>query len=297
MQSGLIVIVGATATGKTNLAINLATAINAPILSADSRQVYQHFDIGTSKPSIAERRGTSHFLIDLVTPDSTFTLSEYQQQAKKLIAEFHSQNITPILVGGTGLYIKAIVCGMNIPKVPPHQDLRAEFLALGQSQCHQMLTQIDPQTKIHPNDQFRTIRALEVFYVTGKTLSEQQSLAPPSYPIVQIGINTPANHAQIIGDRIENMLNLGWLEEIKFIQNLYGRDLPLLQTLGYAEMGNYLVGNIDLEEAKKLTITHTLQFAKQQKTWFQGNRHFSITWINRGKNLENLENLLDFIDN
>ncbi len=288
---GLIVILGATATGKTSLSIKLAQALNAPILSADSRQVYRHFNIGTSKPSLAEQQGIPHHLIDIAEPDTTLTLAEYQEQAQSLISEFHDQGITPILVGGTGLYIKSIVCGMKIPRVAPNLELRSQLLALGQNQAHKMLLQVDPNIKIHPNDRFRTIRALEVFYVTGKTLTEQQSQSPPSYPIVQIGINTPENHREIIGDRIEQMIKLGWLEEIQSIQDRYGKNLALLKTLGYAEMSDYLAGNTDLDTAKELTATHTMQFAKHQRTWFRSNQN--ISWINRGDRLD--EGLLNLI--
>lgn len=307
IKNGLIVILGATATGKTALAIKLAQALNTtpinttPIISADSRQVYKHFNIGTSKPNLTERQGISHYLIDIAEPDTTLTLAEYQKQAQNLISEFHHQGITPILVGGTGLYLKSIVCGMKIPKVAPNHDLRSQLLALGQSQCHQMLLQVDPDIKIHPNDRFRTIRALEVFYVTGKTLTAQQSQSPPTYPIVQIGTNTPENHRKIVSDRINQMLKLGWLEEIKAIQTKYGADLPLLKTLGYAEMCDYLSGKTNLDIAKELTITHTMQFAKHQRTWFRSNQLANITWVNNfssgDRHQEAIENLLNLIHN
>lgn len=296
IKSGLIVILGATATGKTALAIQLAQILKAPILSADSRQVYQHFDIGTSKPNIGYRQGVAHYLIDIAAPDTTLTLAEYQAQAQTLISDFHDQGITPILVGGTGLYLKSIVCGMKIPRVVPNPPLRSQLSALGQTYCHQMLLQVDPRSRIHANDQFRTIRALEVFYITGKSLTEQQSQSPPTYPIIQIGINTPENHLQIVGDRITQMLELGWLEEIKFIQNRYGHDLPLLKTLGYAEMSDYLDGKTDLDTAISLTITHTMQFAKHQRTWFRKDK--TINWIKEEiKTGDRLKNLLNLVHN
>ncbi|AFY72760.1 tRNA isopentenyltransferase MiaA [Synechococcus sp. PCC 7502] len=303
MNKGLIVVLGATATGKTSLAIKLAQKFNAPILSADSRQVYKHFDIGTSKPNLTERQGISHYLIDIAEPNTTLTLAEYQGQAQKLIAEFHAQGITPILVGGTGLYIKSIVAGMQIPRVAPNYYLRSQLLELGQSQCHQILQQVDPRSKIHANDQARTIRALEVFYVTGKPLTEQQGEHPPTYPICQIGISSPPLeiYKKIVSDRIEHMLKQGWLEEIKFIQNQYGSGLPLLSTLGYKEMGTYLSGQINLELAKELTVKHTLQFAKHQRTWFNSKSYGEVNWINNPQNFDssfnNIEDLLNFIHN
>jgi len=282
---GLIVILGATATGKTSLAISLAKHLNAPILSADSRQVYRHLDIGTAKPTIEERQGVPHYLIDIIEPDQTLTLADYQDQAQTLIAKFHAQGVTPILVGGSGLYIKAITAGLKIPRVEPQPELRSQFEELGQSYCYQILQQVDPvgASKIHANDQVRTWRSLEVFYVTGQSLSEQQYEQPPNYPIVQIGLECGDLDAyrQLVSDRTEQMIENGWLEEIRNLQTLYGKDLPLLKTLGYGEMSDYLDNKTDLETAKLLTITHTCQFAKRQRTWFRGsgNGNLPIHWL------------------
>jgi tRNA dimethylallyltransferase len=289
---GLIVILGATATGKTSLAIALAKHLNAPILSADSRQVYRHLNIGTAKPTIEERQGVPHYLIDIIEPDQTLTLADYQDQAQTLIAKFHAQGVTPILVGGSGLYIKAITAGLKIPRVAPQTDLRSQLEELGQNYCYQVLKQVDPvgATKIHANDQIRTLRSLEVFYVTGKPLSEQQYEQPPSYPIVQIGLECEDLDAyrKLVSDRTEQMLLNGWLDEIRDLQKCYGKDLPLLKTLGYGEMSDYLDNKTDLETAKLLTVTHTYQFAKRQRTWFRGsgNGNLPIHWLRSGSSWE-----------
>jgi len=289
---GLIVILGATATGKTSLAIALAKHLNAPILSADSRQVYRHLDIGTAKPTIEERQGVPHYLIDIIEPDQTLTLADYQDQAQTLIAKFHAEGVTPILVGGSGLYIKAITAGLKIPRVPPQPHLRSQLEELGQHYCYQVLQQVDPvgAKKIHANDQVRTLRSLEVFYVTGQPLSSQQYEQPPSYPIVQIGLDCADLdvYRKLVGDRTEQMLAQGWLDEIRDLQQRYGVDLPLLKTLGYAEMSDYLANKTDLETAKELTITHTCQFAKRQRTWFRGsgNGNLPIHWLRSGSNWE-----------
>ena len=286
--AGLIIILGATATGKTSLAIALAQHLHAPILSADSRQVYRDLDIGTAKPSLEERQGVPHYLIDIIDPDQTLTLADYQDQAQALIAKFHSDGVTPILVGGSGLYIKAIASGLQIPRVPPQPDLRSQLEELGQNYCYQLLQQVDPMgaVKIHRNDQIRTMRSLEVFYVTGIPLSAQQSEHPPNYPIVQIGLECADLDAyrQLVSDRTEQMLSQGWLDEIRDLQNRYGADLPLLKTLGYGEMSDYLANKIDLATAKELTITHTCQFAKRQRTWFRGsgNGNLPIHWLPTG---------------
>ncbi|PZU93777.1 MAG: tRNA (adenosine(37)-N6)-dimethylallyltransferase MiaA [Pseudanabaena sp.] len=297
-STGLIVILGATATGKTSLAIAIAKHLNAPILSADSRQVYRYFDIGTAKPLIAERDQVPHYLIDIVDPDQTLTLADYQDQAQALISEFHQQGITPILVGGSGLYIKAITSGLKIPRVPAQPELRSQFEALGQNYCYQVLKQVDPvgATKIHANDRVRTLRSLEVFYVTGQPLSSLQYEQPPAYPIVQIGLECPDldSYRQLVSDRTEKMVAEGWLDEIRDLQKRYGENLPLLKTLGYGEMSDYLASKTDLETAKALTVTHTCQFAKRQRTWFRGsgNGDQPIHWLPTGSNWERAINLL-----
>jgi tRNA dimethylallyltransferase len=289
---GLIVILGATATGKTSLAIALAQHLNAPILSADSRQVYRHFDIGTAKPNLEERQEVPHYLIDIAEPDTTLTLADYQDQAQTLISKFHTEGVTPILVGGSGLYIKAITAGLKIPRVAPQPELRLQFEELGQSYCYQILQQVDPigATKIHANDQIRTLRSLEVFYVTGQTLSSQQGEQPPDYPIVQIGLDCDDLdvYRKLVSDRTEQMLEQGWLDEIRDLQSRYGKDLPLLRTLGYGEMSDYLANKTDLETAKLLTVTHTCQFAKRQRTWFRGsgNGDLPIHWLRSGSSWE-----------
>jgi tRNA dimethylallyltransferase len=295
---GLIVILGATATGKTSLAIALAKHLNSPILSADSRQVYRHFDIGTAKPNSEERQEVPHYLIDIAEPDTTLTLADYQQQAQTLIAKFHAEGVTPILVGGSGLYIKAITAGLKIPRVPPQPELRSQLEELGQNYCYQVLQQVDPvgSTKIHANDQIRTLRSLEVFYVTGQPLSSQQGEQPPDYPIVQIGLDCEDLDAyrKLVSDRTEQMLQDGWLDEIRDLQTRYGKDLPLLRTLGYGEMSDYLANKTDLETAKLLTVTHTCQFAKRQRTWFRGsgNGDLPIHWLRSGSSWEEAINYL-----
>ena len=296
---GLIVILGATATGKTSLAIALAKHLNSPILSADSRQVYRHFDIGTAKPNLEERQEVPHYLIDIAEPDTTLTLADYQQQAQTLIAKFHAEGVTPILVGGSGLYIKAITAGLKIPRVPPQPELRSQLEQLGQNYCYQVLQQVDPlgATKIHANDQIRTLRSLEVFYVTGQPLSSQQGEQPPDYPIVQIGLDCEDLDAyrKLVSDRTEQMLQDGWLDEIRDLQARYGADLPLLKTLGYGEMSDYLANKTDLETAKSLTVTHTCQFAKRQRTWFRGsgNGDLPIHWLRSGSSWQEALNCLD----
>lgn len=288
--SSLIVIGGATAAGKSGLAMQLAHRLPATILSADSRQIYREFNIGTAKPSEIEQQQVPHRLIDLCDPTDTLTLADYQTQAQQLIQALHHPSATgqpsrpqvlPLLVGGTGLYIKSIVRGLRIPKVSPQPELRSQFSQMGQRFCYQLLQQVDPVAaeKIHGNDQIRTLRALEVFYVTGKPISQQQGEQPPPYPILQIGLDCmdldTLSHR--IEQRTRQMLAAGLVAEVEGLCQKYGADLPLLNTLGYQEIIQYLDGAYSLQEAEAQIILHTRQFAKQQRTWFRADP--SLEWF------------------
>lgn len=282
----LLVICGPTATGKTGLSLAIADRlttryVSAVILSADSRQVYRHFDIGTAKPAIADQQRVPHYLIDICEPTETLTLAEYQQDAQHLIAKFHAEGTVPLLVGGTGLYIRSVVRGLKIPAVPPHPELRSQLADLGQLHCHQLLQHIDPTSaqRIHPNDQVRTLRALEIYYVTGQTMSDQQGETPPSYPILQIGLDCfePGQLRDRIQQRTIQMMQMGFVDEVRSLQQRYGADLPLLNTLGYQEVAQYLAQKISYDEAIELTVQHTRQFAKRQRTWFRADS--SIHWV------------------
>ncbi len=279
MKPSLIVICGATATGKSSLALQLADYLQTVILSADSRQVYRQFDIGTAKPTPEEQALIPHYLIDICEPTETLTVAEYQEQANQLIDSLPQFPL--LLVGGTGLYLKAITKGLKIPRVAPHPELRSRLQTLGQSQLYAFLKQVDPLAaqKIHPNDQVRTLRALEVFYVTGNPITAQQGENPPSYPIVQIGLDSSPDNLQArITHRTEKMLASGLVTEVEGLIDQYGWSLPLLETLGYQEIKDYLAGKTDLATAKDLIILHTRQFAKRQRTWFRSQPE--IKWFN-----------------
>ncbi len=289
-HSPVIVICGATATGKSSLGIALAQRVSSIILNADSRQVYREFDIGTAKPTLAQQQQVPHYLIDICDPTETLTVADYQQQAQAIIASKHREdrvdqadlNNNPLfLVGGTGLYIKSVVRGLKIPRVAPQEDLRSQLAALGQAQLYNFLQQIDPVAvqKIHPNDKVRTLRALEVFYVTGIPISQQQGENPPNYPILQIGLECRDSETitQRIAQRTDQMLAAGFVAEVETITQKYGWNLPLLDTLGYREIKDYLAGNLSLEQARELTVVHTRQFAKRQRTWFKA--YPEIEWF------------------
>ena len=284
--------------GKSSLAISLALRLNASILSADSRQVYREFNIGTAKPTLSEQKLVPHTLIDISEPIETLTLAQYQGLAQALI-----QTPNPkLLVGGTGLYIKSIVRGLKIPRVAPQMGLRSQLQTLGQRQLYAFLQQVDPPSaqRIHAHDQVRTLRALEVYYVTGRPITEQQGEYPPSYPILQIGLDCESIEAgdRRIKQRTQQMLEMGFATEVKTLCEKYGENLPLLETLGYSEMKQYLNGDISLLEAEKLIVLHTRQFAKRQRTWFRADP--TIEWFDADRSdlLDQVWNRVrDFLDN
>ncbi|MFN6179317.1 MAG: tRNA (adenosine(37)-N6)-dimethylallyltransferase MiaA [Dolichospermum sp.] len=285
----LIVICGATATGKSSLALSLAQRLNSVILSADSRQIYREFDIGTAKPNVVEKKLVSHYLIDICEPTQIMTLADYQQQAQALIASLGVETL--LLVGGTGLYIRSIVQGMKIPRVAPQPELRSQLESLGQIRLYPMLQQVDPiaAQKIHANDLVRTLRALEVYYTTGIPISEQQGENPPDYPILQICLDADAENLDVrIRKRTEQMITDGLVDEVEYLCQKYGVDLSLLNTLGYQEIKQYLAGEISLDAAKELIILHTRQFAKRQRTWFRQSPNLEYFDMNNSNLLESV---------
>lgn len=260
------------------MALQLAERLHSPIISADSRQIYSGFDIGTAKPSPRERQRAVHYAIDICEPEVAYTVADYQRLAQSIVAQSHCSGTVPLLVGGTGLYIRSVVRGLKIPRVAPQPALREQLTVLGQRQGYAMLQQVDPAAAraIHPNDRVRTLRSLEVFYVTGIPISHQQGEEPPGYPILQIGLDCE-NLAQRIERRTQQMLGQGLVAEVAQLRNRYGDQLPLLKTLGYAEVLRHLQGDISLDEAARQIVAHTRQFAKRQRTWFRADT--SIRWF------------------
>jgi tRNA dimethylallyltransferase len=276
----LLAVGGATATGKSSLAIALAQRLQGVVLSADSRQVYREFDIGTAKPSAFDQAQVPHYLIDICDPTETLTLAQYQRQAQGLIHKFQQTSTPALLVGGTGLYIDAIVKGLRIPPVAPQPVLRQQLEALGQPHCYALLNSLDPTAaqRIHPNDPVRTVRALEVFYVTGQPMSALQGEAPPNYPVLYLALDCDAVALERrIAQRTQAMIDSGFVDEVTDLAEKYGPDLPLLQTLGYAEILRYIWGDSSLATAQADIVQHTRQFAKRQRTWFR-NRN-PVQWF------------------
>ncbi len=275
----LIVICGATATGKSGLGIAIAQRLESMgrspyVISADSRQVYREFDIGTAKVSTQETSAVLHYMVDVCDPTETLSVAMFQDQVHEILRKLSNNQppiAHPILVGGTGLYIRSITHGMRIPRVAQNRELRDQIESLGQPVCHQILQQVDPAAalKIHANDRLRTVRALEVFYVTGVAMSAQQGEVPPPYPILQIGLQSERLNDRIM-QRTRQMFEQGFVNEVRAIVAKYGDQLSLLNTLGYQEVCQFLRHEITLGEAQELTVLHTKQFAKRQRTWFNG---------------------------
>jgi tRNA dimethylallyltransferase len=284
----LIVIVGPTAVGKTRLALRLAEEFNGEIVSADSRQVYRGMDIGTAKPTLEERRRVPHHLIDIITPDETFTLAQYQELAYQAIDDVLARGRVPFLVGGTGQYVRAVVEGWGIPKVPPNEELRAELYRQaeieGQWALHARLREVDPVAaqRIDPRNVRRVVRALEVYLETGQPISELQRKKPPPYRILQIGLTMERQELyRRIDERVDRMIEEGLVEEVRgLVERGYGYELPSMSGLGYQQLGMYLRGLVSLEEAIQLIKRHTRRFVRHQYNWFrlddEGIRWFDV---------------------
>ncbi len=279
----VIVLIGATASGKTELAIEIAEYFKTRIHNIDSRQIYKFMDIGTAKPSENQQKKIRHFLIDLEEPNNQINVKQFKEIAQKSITREIKQNKLPFLVGGSGLYMNSLTKGFFIPDIPPQHNLRRQLEKLGHQECWELLKSCDPISakKINFADQIRTIRALEVFYVTGQTLSSQNVQKPPEWKILELGLNRD-NLKERILQRTKNMFLSGIIEETKNLISRYGSDLPILETIGYCEAKNVLNNNLTIDEAIELTTRKTSQFAKRQKTWFRNkNNPF---WLNN-KNL------------
>ncbi|MCD6520236.1 MAG: tRNA (adenosine(37)-N6)-dimethylallyltransferase MiaA [Anaerolineae bacterium] len=282
----VLVILGPTAVGKTALALQLGAHLAAEVVSADSRQIYRYMDIGTAKPTPEERARLRHHLIDIVDPDQTLTLAQYQELANQAIQDIWSRGKLPMLVGGTGLYIRALLEGWTIPHVPPDESLRAELEReaerFGPQHLHERLAQVDPLAakRIDPRNVRRVIRALEVYYHTGKPISQLQKKAPPPYHVYKLGLTLPRPELyKRIDARVDRMIAEGLVEEVReLVARGYGYELPSMSGLGYKQIGQYLRGEVSLEEAIALIKRHTRRFVRQQYNWFRLSDR-SIHWL------------------
>ncbi len=273
----VLAIVGPTAVGKTTLAVRLGQRLGGEVISADSRQVYRHMDIGTAKASVAEQAALPHHLLDIVEPNEELTLAHYQRLAWAAIEAIWSRGRVPVLVGGTGLYVKAVIEGWTVPEVPPDQDLRerlyAEAQRLGPEALHRQLAAVDPAAaqRIDVRNVRRVIRALEVYQQTGRPISQLQQKSPPPYRFLKIGLTMPRQELyRRIDERIERMMAQGLEAEVRWlVTHGYRDDLPAMSGLGYQQISQYLRGEITLEEAVALIKHHTRRFVRQQYNWFR----------------------------
>lgn len=273
----LLAIVGPTAVGKTALALRLAERFHGAIISADSRLVYRGMDIGTAKPAPAERARVPHYLVDIIDPDEPFGLAQYQELAYQAIAEAHQKGFLPMLVGGTGQYVWAVLEGWSIPRVPPQPALRAELEELarqeGPAALHHRLAELDPAAaeRIDPRNVRRVIRALEVCLTAGAPISELQRKNPPPYDTLIIGLQMerPELYARIDA-RVEQMIADGLVEEVRgLLAAGYPPDLPAFSSVGYRQIIAYLRGETTLEETVARIKRDTRRLVHQQSIWFR----------------------------
>ena len=273
----LILIVGPTAVGKTEFAIQLAERLNSEIVSADSRLFYRGMDIGTAKPTREEQARVPHHLIDIANPDEILSLAVFQQKAREAIADIHTRNKMPFLVGGTGQYIRAVTEGWNPPEVKPDERLRNELEKLKDENdiywLHERLKGLDPLAaeKIDPRNYRRTIRALEVIMTTGRRFSEQRSQSESPYNLITVGLTRPrAELYERVDQRIDAMFANGFLEEVKsLLAKGYSPSLPTMSAIGYRECVRVINGELNEEQAKAEIKRATRIFVRRQANWFK----------------------------
>jgi len=291
MKPKIVIVLGPTAVGKTELALAVAQRVNAEIVNADSQQVYRYLDIGTGKPSKPERERVRHHLIDVVNPDEDFNAARYRQLAAASIDEIHKRGAKVLVSGGTGLYLKALTGGLFSG---PSQDtelranLEREIAQIGLAALYDRLIAIDPgaNTKIHPNDRQRIIRALEVYQSTGRPLSEWQNehrFQEEAFQILKIGLaRTRAELYDLINRRSESMIRAGLLDEVRgLMERGYELDLKPLRSVGYRQMGEVIEGIKGLPEAMAEMKQETRRLAKRQLTWFRSDPE--IRWFHPEK--------------
>lgn len=287
MKQNLLVIAGPTAVGKTILSIEIAKQFNGEIISGDSMQVYKGMDIGTAKITTEEMQGIPHYLIDCYSPDQYFSVADFQEVATQMISEINSKEKLPIIVGGTGLYIKSVTHQYKFSEATADEEYR-EYLSLfvekeGKDALYQNLVAIDPLTalKLHPNDVKRVIRALEVYHSTGKTMSQlleiQNSETPYNLLIIGLTMDRVKLYERI-NERVDRMLELGLIDEVRdLLEQGYDESYNSMQGIGYKEVIQYLRGEIDYETTVALIKQGSRNYAKRQLSWFR--QMSEINWF------------------
>ena len=287
MPQRLIAIVGATATGKTALAIELARALGGEIVNADSRQVYRGMDVGTAKPSRAEQSSAQHHLIDVADPDDSFTLARFLDLASAALAGIWSRARLPIVVGGTGQYVWALLEGWQVPRVPPDVELRARLEAIaerdGTGALLDELRAVDPASalSIDPRNVRRVVRAIEVTQATGRPFSSWRQKVAPGFESTVLGLRLEREaHYARIDNRVDAMMSAGFAEEVQRLNGAgYGCDLPAMASIGYRQICAYLRDEMTLAGATAQIKTETHRLARMQHTWFRDD-DTRIHWLN-----------------
>lgn len=300
----LIILTGPTAVGKTELSISLAKAVSGEIICADSIQVYRHMDIGSAKITPDEMQGVAHHMIDLLDPTEEFNVVVFKQHAKRCIEEIYSRHHIPILVGGTGFYIQALLYDIDFTKQQENESIRQRLEAIGQDEgseyLHDMLAKVDPVSAeiIHANNQKRVIRALEYYELTGEPISahnETQHAKKSAYDSYYFVLNEDrAILYDKIDKRVDAMMDNGLVEEVRSLIALgCKREHTSMQGLGYKEIFDYLNGDISLERAVYLIKRDTRHFAKRQLTWFR--REKEVIWLDKEAFDRDEQRILDHI--
>jgi len=290
VKDGLVVIVGPTAVGKSGIGIKLAQAVGGEIISGDSVQVYRKLNIGSAKVSSEEQQGVVHHMLDILDPDQAFSVSLFQERVRDLIGWINRRGKVPILVGGTGLYVRSVLDPYDFPDADSSQEIRRDLHLVvekkGKGELHRMLAEVDPESsaRLHPNDVTRVVRALEIFRLTGKPsssfrrLPEDMSLNDSPYKLSFFGLNAPRDILyERINRRVDLMLQQGLVQEVEgLLQQGYRPGLPSLQSIGYRHTAQYLLGHLTFGEMVRLLKRDTRHFAKRQLTWFR--RDPRINW-------------------
>ncbi|MGO3180419.1 MAG: tRNA (adenosine(37)-N6)-dimethylallyltransferase MiaA [Brevibacterium linens] len=278
----IITVVGATATGKSDLALDLADHLGGEIINTDSMQFYRGMDIGTAKLPVDERRGIAHHLIDILDVTEEANVQDFQARARAAIADIRGRGLRPILVGGSGLYVRAAVDHMEFPGTDPHLRARLEAeVAVDRWALHQKLRELDPKAaeKITVNDQRRIVRALEVIELTGRAFSAQLPDYQEIEPTIHLGLSMDRAvlHARIAA-RVELMWDQGWVDEVRrLLEAGLAEGKTASRAIGYAQIQRHLSGELTAAEAQEETTVRTRQFARRQDTWFR--RDPRIHWI------------------
>ncbi len=282
----VLIIVGPTAVGKTALSLSVAEALGGEIVSADSRQVYKYMDIGTAKPSREEMSRVKHHFIDIRQPDQYYSAGEYGREARVRIAALHDKGIMPVVVGGSGFYIQALVDGLFAPKISDpdiKQRWRDKVREMGQDAVFRYLKQVDPASaeRLHPNDTQRVVRALEVYELSGQPISDfkKGGETPADFVPVFIGLNRDREELyKRIEKRVDVMLKSGLVDEVKGLRDRgWGPELNALKTVGYQEVYDYFNGNLTVSEMGERIKINSRRYAKRQLTWFRRDRR--VLWI------------------